>query len=70
VLDGSGVALLAGSLEDAEPKVVSSDVEGGGGSELSNRGGNIGAEFDQARSARLSSLSPAQRLSFFRFRFL
>src|SRR5205807_3193280 len=45
VLDGSGVALLPGSFEDAGGKVVTPDVEGGGGRELSKSGGKIGAEF-------------------------
>ena len=45
MLDGAGVALLAGSLEDAGGKVVSSDVEAGGGNALSKSGGKIVAEF-------------------------
>ena len=44
MLDGSGIAPLAGPLDDAAGAVVSAEDEGGGGSALSKSGGNIGAE--------------------------
>ena len=46
VEDWRALALLPGSFEDAGGKVVTPDVEGGGGREPSKSRGKMGAEFE------------------------